>query len=69
MKNKKHLSVKNLVVRWIARIWSLAIFVLALVIVFSPDPHATGEPIPVTDYVLLGLWGVSVVGLLVAWKW
>jgi len=69
MENKKPLPPKIYILRWIARLWSLAIFVLALVIVFSPDPHATGEPIPATTYVLLGLWGLSVVGLMVAWLW
>ncbi|MEA3325886.1 MAG: hypothetical protein U9R53_01025 [Chloroflexota bacterium] len=67
MKNKTLLPRKILILRWIARIWSLVIFIFALIIIFSPDPYATGEPIPVTDYVLLGLWGGSVVGLLVAW--
>ena len=67
MKNKTILPRKILILRWIARIWSLVIFVFALIIIFSPDPHATGEPIPVRDYVLLGLLGASVVGLLVAW--
>jgi len=69
MNNKTLFPRKILILRWIARIWSLVIFVFALIIIFSPDPYATGEPIPVTDYVLLGLWGVSVVGLLVAWQW
>ena len=69
MKNTPPLPLKISILRWIARIWSLAIFIFALVITFSPDPHATGEPIPATTYVLLGLWGVSVLGLMVAWRW
>jgi len=67
MKNKTLLPRKILILRWIARVWSLVILAFALIIIFSPDPYATGEPIPVRDYVLLGLLGASVVGLLVAW--
>jgi len=36
---------------------------------FSPDQHATGEPLPVSTYVLLGLWGLSVLGLMLGWLW
>ena len=70
MENKTSSPRKILVLRWIARIWSLIIFIFALVITFSPpDPHATGEPLSISTYVLLGLWGASVVGLLIAWLW
>ena len=69
MKNKTLLPRKILILRWIARVWSLVILAFALIIIFSPDPYATGEPIPLTTYVLLGLWGLSVVGLMVAWLW
>jgi hypothetical protein len=33
-----------------------------------PDPYAT-EPVPAEDWFLLGLWGVAILGLLVAWRW
>src|SRR3990170_7178311 len=59
-------SVKNL--RWMARIWSILVFVVALLVIFTPDPNAT-EPVPVADWFLLSLWGVAILGLLVAWGW
>lgn len=56
------------VIRWIARIWSLLIAAAALMIAFTPDPYAT-EPISVRDAFLLSLWGVAILGLLIAWRW
>lgn len=55
-------------IRWIARIWSLLIFTVVLFMVLTPDPYAS-EPVPVEDWFLLSLWGVAVLGLLVAWRW
>ena len=54
--------------RWIARIWSILLFVVALLTIFVPDPNAI-EPVPVADWLLLSLWGVAILGLLVAWRW
>lgn len=56
------------IIRWIARIWSILVFAFALVRIFTPDPYAT-EPVPVEDWFLLSLWGVAILGLLVAWRW
>lgn len=55
-------------IRWIARIWSILVFAVALLEILTPDPNAT-EPVPVADWLLLGLWGVAILGLLVAWRW
>jgi hypothetical protein len=33
----------------------------------TPDPYAS-EPVPVEDWFLLSLWGVAILGLLVAWR-
>jgi len=59
-------SVK--IIRWIARIWSILIFVFVLMRIFIPDPYAT-EPVPAEDWFLLSLWGVAILGLLIAWRW
>jgi hypothetical protein len=59
-------SVK--ITRWIARIWSILVFAFALMVIFVPDPYAT-EPVPFTDWFLLSLWGVAILGLLLAWRW
>jgi hypothetical protein len=55
------------VIRWTARIWSLLISTFVLFRVLTPDPYAT-EPVPVEDWFLLSLWGVAILGLLVAWR-
>jgi len=57
------------IMRWVARIWSLLIFAFALLKIFTPDPYATGDPIPADDQFLLALWGVAILGLLIAWRW
>ena len=54
--------------RWVARIWGALITVAALIMVFTPDPYAT-EPISLRDGFLLSLWGVAILGLLLAWRW
>jgi hypothetical protein len=59
-------SVK--IIRWVARIWSILVFVVVLFVIFTPDPCAT-EPVPFEDWFLLSLWGVAILGLLVAWRW
>lgn len=66
---EKHVKKIWKILRWIARVWSLAIFVFVLFMVFSEDPYATGEPLSIKDYVLLGLWGCSTLGLMLAWLW
>jgi hypothetical protein len=55
-------------IRWTARIWSILLFAFALMVMFSPDPYASG-PVPAEDWILLSLWGLTILGLLVAWRW
>ena len=55
-------------IRWLARIWSLLILTFTVVRIFTPDPYAT-EPVPFEDWFLLSLWGIAILGVLVAWKW
>ena len=56
------------IIRWIARIWSILIFVIALLIVVLPDPNVV-QPVPLTDWNELGFYWVSILGLLLAWRW
>jgi hypothetical protein len=65
-KNSHHATVT--IIRWIARIWSLLIFSFVVIRIFIPDPYST-EPVPFEDWFLLAMWGVAVLGLLIAWKW
>src|SRR4030066_2020518 len=57
-----------IIIRWIARIWSFLVFAVAILEIFVPDPNAT-EPVPLADWFLLSLWGVAILGVLVAWRW
>lgn len=68
MEESKPLPRSVSLARWVARIWSLLIFAAVLVMIFSPDPYAT-EPMLPEDRFLLVLWGIAVIGLLVAWRW
>jgi hypothetical protein len=56
------------IIRWIARIWSILIFARAVVIVVVPDPYLV-KPVPLTDWIELGFYGVAILGLLLAWRW
>ena len=68
MSNVNAGSRSEKIIRWIARIWSILIFVVALLRIFVPDPSVT-EPVPALDWFLLSLWGVAILGLLIAWRW
>ena len=68
MSNVNAVSRSVKIIRWIARIWSILIFVVALLRIFVPDPSVT-EPVPALDWLLLSLWGVAILGLLIAWRW
>ena len=68
MSNVNAVSRSEKIIRWIARIWSILIFVVTLLRIFVPDPYAT-EPVPASDWFLLSLWGVAILGLLIAWRW
>lgn len=52
----------------IARIWSILVIMVILLMVIAPDPYAT-ETVPAADWLLLSLYGVAVLGLIIAWRW
>lgn len=68
MKTPNPVPRSSKIARWIARIWSLLVFALVILIISTPDPYAT-EPVPAADWFLLSLWGLAVLGLLAAWRW
>ena len=55
-------------IRWTARIWSILVAVLLLLIFFEPDTAGPG-PIAAVDTFLLSLTGLAILGLFVAWRW
>ncbi len=68
MSKTKAVPISVDIVRRIARIWSILVLAFVLFRILLPDPYAT-EPVPIVDWFLLSLWGVAVLGLLVAWRW
>ena len=56
------------IIRWIARIWSILIFALAVLVIRTPDPWVV-EPVPLADQIVMGLFGVAILGSLIAWRW
>ena len=56
------------IIRWIARIWSILIFALAVLVIIIPDPY-TVKPVPLADQIAMGLFGVAILGSLIAWRW
>jgi len=60
------------ILRWIARGISLVILVVVLLITFmSPSESGASatELVAPIEWAALGMYGLSVVGLLVAWRW
>ncbi len=55
------------IARWVARIWSALVFSIVLYMILTPDAGTTRPP--PADWFLLGLWGLAVLGLMVAWRW
>lgn len=64
----KNSSVLVKILRWVARIWGLFALILALLVVFTPDPYQV-RPITAMEVIMLSFWGVAILGLILAWKW
>jgi hypothetical protein len=64
----KNSSVLVKILRWVARIWGLFALILALFIVFTPDPYQV-RPITAMEVFMLSFWGVAILGLILAWRW
>lgn len=56
------------IARWTARLWTLAVALFALgEIIFSRGEK--GAAVPWTDWLVLSLLGISIIGLILAWIW
>jgi len=55
------------IVRWIARIWSILILALAVLVITTPDPWVA-EPQSLAQQIANPL-GVAILGSLIAWRW
>jgi len=58
-------SVK--IIRWTARIWSVLATIFLWLILFMPDSSDPG-PIAPVDRFFLSLTGLTIIGLMVAWR-
>jgi hypothetical protein len=56
------------IVRWVARIWSLVVILFALAEVLFPHSEE-GVVVPWTEWAALGVLGISIIGLALAWRW
>jgi hypothetical protein len=56
------------VVRWVARIWSLAPIIFALAEIVFPHSEE-GVVVPWIDWMVLSVAFLSVIGLALAWRW
>ena len=54
--------------KWIARIWRLFPIIFALGHIFETESSIT-EEVFLSDYLLLTLLGIYVIGLAISWKW
>jgi hypothetical protein len=68
MNSPSFVSRSTKIIRWVARIWSIMLLSFAFLVMLTPDPYAT-EPISAQDLFLLSLYGVAILGLIIAWRW
>lgn len=54
--------------RWIARVWTILLFLILVLIVVVPDPYMV-EPVPISEWIELSFYGLAFVGLALAWRW
>jgi len=68
---RKQKSVAKIIktFRWTARIISVLVLILAIVILLTPGTEVEGQTPTVAYWILLVMWCVGVLGLLIAWRW
>jgi hypothetical protein len=62
-------SRKLKIIRWVARIWTIPVVILALIAVLNPNPGATGEEVPWLSSFFLIMYAIAVLGLVIGWRW
>ena len=56
------------VTRWVARIWSLGLVLIVLLVILTPDVNQE-VAVHWTEWLTLSLAFLSVLGLAIAWRW
>jgi hypothetical protein len=57
------------IIRWVARIWTIPVVILALVAVLTPDQNASGDPAHWLSSFFLVMYGIAAMGLVIGWRW
>ncbi len=69
MTTNNTISVVAKAIKWIARIYSVLIFIVAAIVAANPTP-LLNRPLLLIDWLTLLLFpGVPIIGLLLAWRW
>lgn len=69
MSSIKNPARKLKIIRWVARIWTIPVVILALVAVLSPDQNGISDPDHWLSSFFLVMWGIAVLGLVIGWRW
>ena len=54
---------------WVARIWSLIVLFLVVMVAITPNALSTGEPVQFIEVALLSMYEFAAISLLLAWRW
>jgi len=57
------------IIRWVARIWTIPVVILALVAVLTPGLNVNADPNQWLSSFFLVMWGIAVLGLVIGWRW
>ena len=68
MNKARILPLFGIITAWIARIWSILIAVFLLLDIIFSDPGNAGAS-AAADNIMLGLTGLALLGLFIAWRW
>ena len=69
MSSTKNPARKLKIIRWIARIWTIPVVILALVAVLTSKQNAISDPEHWLSSFFLVMWGIAVLGLVIGWRW
>ncbi len=57
------------IIRWVARIWTIPVVILAVVVILTPNTNGTGEAVHWLSSFFLVMYGIAVLGLVIGWRW
>ena len=57
------------ILRWVARVWTIPVVILALVAVITSDLNTSNDPENWLSSFFLVMWGFATLGLVVGWRW